>query len=133
MSDVIPFILSEEKRRIKDEITGKDVSVIFDGTSQLGEALAIVVLLVNSSAWCIEQRIVRMQLYSHEDALTTNERSISILDVRFPTSQTGTPQARSLVGKRGGSLEKNWDLKNFVEVTPSKSNAFTHGGLANTC
>ena len=30
-------------------------------------------------------------LYSHEDALTINERSISIFDVQFPTSQTGTP------------------------------------------
>ena len=51
MSDVIPFTLSEEKRRIKDEIAGKDVSVILDGTSQLGEALVFVVRIVNSSTW----------------------------------------------------------------------------------
>ena len=62
ISDVIPFILSKEKRRIKDEIVGKDVLVIFDGTSRLGKALAIVVRIVNSSTWCVEQRFVRMQL-----------------------------------------------------------------------
>ena len=30
-------------------------------------------------------------LHNLPDALTTNKRSISILDVRFPTSQTGIP------------------------------------------
>ena len=41
MSDLIPFIL-KEKCKLKEEINGKDVAVIFDGTSRLGEALVIV-------------------------------------------------------------------------------------------
>ena len=42
MSDLIPFILTEEKCRLRGEINGRDVAVIFDGTSRLGEALVVV-------------------------------------------------------------------------------------------
>ena len=45
------------------EIKGKSVSVIFDGTTRLGEALAIVVRFVSDSDdWKIEQRLIRLQL-----------------------------------------------------------------------
>ena len=40
--DLIPFILKEEQPRIKQEITDKPVSVIFDGTSHLGEVMVVV-------------------------------------------------------------------------------------------
>ena len=43
MSDLIPFTLSEELQRIESDISSKYVSVILDGTTRLGEALAIVV------------------------------------------------------------------------------------------
>ena len=41
MSDLIPF-LQQEQHNIQNEIYGRDVLVIFDGTTCLGEALAIV-------------------------------------------------------------------------------------------
>ena len=53
MSDLIPFILQQEHRKIQNEISGRDVSVIFDGTTHLGEALAIVFLFI-SPKWTIE-------------------------------------------------------------------------------
>ena len=59
MSDLIPFVLKEEQQRIKQEISSKGVSVIFDGTSGLGEALAVVVRFV-SDDWTIEQRLLRV-------------------------------------------------------------------------
>ncbi len=43
MFDMIPFILNEEKTRIKAEIADKHVSVIFDGTSRLGEVLVVII------------------------------------------------------------------------------------------
>ena len=50
MSDIVPFTFSQEQSLIKEEIAGKDLSVIFDGTTQLGEAMAILVrLLANST------------------------------------------------------------------------------------
>ena len=51
MSDFIPFILSEEKRRLREEMNGKDVAVIFDGTSRLGEALVVVLRFMDLESW----------------------------------------------------------------------------------
>ena len=60
MYDLIPFIVDDEQKRMKKEIEGKDISVIFDGTTRLGEALAIIVRFVDD--WEIVQRLVRVQL-----------------------------------------------------------------------
>ena len=60
MHDYVPFILKEEESRIHSEIDGQQLSVIFDGTSRLGEALAVVLRFV-SSDWSVEQRLVRVQ------------------------------------------------------------------------
>ena len=60
MSDHIPFIRSQEISLIKDEIAQKNVGVIFDGTTRLGEALAIVVRFVDD--WEVKQRLIRLQL-----------------------------------------------------------------------
>lgn len=60
MYDIIPFVLEEEQKRIKSEIQGKNISIIFDGTSRLGEVLAIVVRFEDN--WDVVQRLVRVQL-----------------------------------------------------------------------
>ena len=39
MSNVIPFILRQEKDPIKRGMNGKRVSIVFDGTSRVGEIL----------------------------------------------------------------------------------------------
>ena len=59
MLDLVPFILGEERARMKREIEGKFVSVIFDGTSRLGEVLAIILRFVAEST--IQQRLVRLE------------------------------------------------------------------------
>ena len=61
MSDLIPFILLQEKEQIKKEISGKAMSVVFNGTSRLGEVFVIVVRFVDSN-WCVQQRMIRLQL-----------------------------------------------------------------------
>ena len=57
MSDLIPFIQSEEKQKIKAELQGKKVSLIFDGTTRLGEALVVILRFVDN--FVIKQRLVR--------------------------------------------------------------------------
>lgn len=47
MNDHIPFILKCEEATIQKEINGKYLSVIFDGTSRVGEALAIILRFTN--------------------------------------------------------------------------------------
>lgn len=61
MSDYVPFIIKDEENLICREIEGKQLSVIFDGTSRIGEALAIVLRFVNDD-FSIQQRLVRMQM-----------------------------------------------------------------------
>lgn len=61
MYDTIPLVLSGERKKLKSEVRGKDVSLIFDGTSRLGEALAIILRFV-SDEWVLEQRLVQLQL-----------------------------------------------------------------------
>ena len=61
MCDLIPFIITQEKADIKAEIVGKPVSVVFDGTTRLGEVMAIVIRFVDNS-FAITQRLIRLQL-----------------------------------------------------------------------
>ena len=59
--DLIPFILEEEKQINKVSIQGKWLSVIFDGISHCGEALAILVHYIDDS-WNIQQRLLCIRL-----------------------------------------------------------------------
>ena len=52
MSDLIPFILSEEKCKLREEVNGKDVAVIFDGTSRLGKSLLVCDLWTLTAGLC---------------------------------------------------------------------------------
>ena len=61
MRQLIPFVRKEEEEMIKGEISGHNISVIFDGTTRLGEALAIVVRFITADCE-IKQRLVRLQL-----------------------------------------------------------------------
>ena len=54
MYDLIPFIQKHEFDIIFNELKGKDLSVIFDGTTRLGEALGIVRFV--DDEWKINQR-----------------------------------------------------------------------------
>jgi len=53
MSDIVPVIHQEELQLLKD-IQGKHLSVIFDGTTQFGEPMAVIVHFVDDD-WCIQQ------------------------------------------------------------------------------
>ena len=61
LSEPIPFILHQEKSRIKKEIAGKQLSVIFDGTTHVEEALAIVLRFVDDD-YEIKQRLACIKL-----------------------------------------------------------------------
>ena len=62
MSDPILLILSEEKQRIKEDVSGKDVSMVFDATSRLGEAVVIVLHFIHFDSWSLQKRRVYLQL-----------------------------------------------------------------------
>ena len=61
MSDLVPLIVAQEQTEIKKELSGRPVSVVFDGTTRLGGAMAVVLRFVDSS-FTIQQRLIRLQL-----------------------------------------------------------------------
>ena len=58
---LIPFIRQQEQASIQKEISGKNVSVIFDGSTHVCEALAIILRFVGDQ-YQIQQRAVRVML-----------------------------------------------------------------------
>lgn len=60
MRQLIPFILEEEFKSLAKEVKGKDVGIIFDGTTRDGEALVVLVRFVYE--WEVKVRLVRFQL-----------------------------------------------------------------------
>jgi len=60
MRDLVQFVRSNEENKIKEELSEKFVSVIFDGTTRLGEAFAIVLRFVLEGK--IVQRLVKLQI-----------------------------------------------------------------------
>ena len=71
LSQMIPSIIEKEKETLKTELSLVDgCSVIFDGSTRLGEALAIVVRFVDDE-WNVQQRLIRLQVLAK--SLKANE------------------------------------------------------------
>ena len=77
MYDLIPFILEQEKQKIQSEIKDKHVSIIFDGTSRLGEVLAIILRYVDN--WEVKQRLVRLEMLTK--SLSAEEVARELINV----------------------------------------------------
>ena len=96
MSDLILFILTEEMKCIRDEIDGKPVSIVFDGTSRLGKALVIVMRFTDD--WEIKQRLVQMQMLVK--SMTGEELAREVLGVLCREYKLSTEQVLAAMGDR---------------------------------
>ena len=88
LPDLVTFIHKREKEQILAEITGSKISVIFDGTCCLGEALCLVVRYISDN-WAIEQRLVTRKML--QKCLTGEEIArevISTLSIDYQVSTT---------------------------------------------
>ena len=107
MYDYLPFILREEESCIRMEIDGHFVAVIFDGTSCVGEALAIILRFVDSD-WSIHQRLVRVSMLAK--SLTGEELArelISVLSVTYSITSNSL-----LAAMRDGASVNNVAIQN---------------------
>ena len=57
----IPLILKQETERLKEEIANRDLGLIFDGSTRLGEAIVIIVHFVSDN-WSLVQRLIRLDI-----------------------------------------------------------------------
>ena len=60
LSDFIDVIAEDERKKVKEKIEGRDVSIIFDGTTHVAEALNIILRFVTE--WKVHQRLIRLLL-----------------------------------------------------------------------
>ena len=77
MRELIPFIPEEEYKSIAKELLGKDVSIIFDGTTRDEEALAMLIRYVHE--WEVKMRLVRFQL--DRSSVNSDELARIIIEV----------------------------------------------------
>ena len=61
LTELLPFILQNELDCIKKEVNGRYVSVIFDGTTHVCEAMVVVLRFLNDNIE-IQQRVTRLML-----------------------------------------------------------------------
>ncbi len=61
MRQLLPFVLGRESDRVKAAIRGRPISIIFDGTTHVCEALVIVVRYLTDE-WVIKQDVCRLML-----------------------------------------------------------------------
>ena len=102
MFDLIPFIQKREVDAIIEEIKGKDISVCFDGTTRLGEALAIVLRYIDDG-WKIKQSLVRLQIVVK--SLTGEELARELIAVLSVQYSIGTQQLLAAMKDRASVNE----------------------------
>ena len=114
MSDFIPFVLREEKLRLREELNGKDIAVIFKGTSRLGEGLVVVLRFMDFDTWSPEQKLVRMQLL----AKTMCGDEIARELITILSTELSIPGAKLLAAMRDGSSTYNVAMRTMRVVYP---------------
>ena len=61
LSQLVPFIHQQEQISVKYQIDQQEISIIFDGTTHVCEALVILVRFVDEK-WDIQERVVKLML-----------------------------------------------------------------------
>ena len=108
----IPFILEEEDKQLHAEIASTTpLSVVFDGSTNLDEAAAIIVRFVDTN-WILQQRLVRLHVVS--SSLNGQELTgelIQCLSVKFQI-----PTSRLVAAIRDGAAVNSAALRNMKET-----------------
>ena len=76
VTNLLSFILNEEQDRLKQEIVGRDVFVIFDGTTRLGETMVILIRYV-ADDWSLVQQMLQVRLLAK--SMTGNEIALEFI------------------------------------------------------
>ena len=77
--------LRKNRTQLTQKFRGENVSIIFDGTSRIGEALAVIIWFVIN--WKVKQRLIRVQMLTK--TMTGEEITcelVNILSVKYSIS-----------------------------------------------
>ena len=113
LSNLVDVISKEEKKKVKEEIQGQDVSIIFDGTTHVAEALNIILRFVTD--WKIEQRLVRFLLVTKPmNGEELAHQLLSTLSVEF-----SIPSGCLLASMRDRASVNNVAIRHLKILYPS--------------
>ena len=110
LSDLVPFIRKKEVIKISQEIEEREVSVIFDGTTRIGEALVIILRFIGDD-WEVTHRLIRMQLLAK--SLTGEEIARELISVLQADYHVG---AKALVGSMHDRASVNIVAMSTIKV-----------------
>lgn len=82
----MPFILSEKVNKVKQEISGRATSIIFDGTTRVAEAFVLIVRFVDDNSE-VKQRVARFLLL----AKSLKGEEVALLIVESVSTELGIP------------------------------------------
>ena len=97
LSDLVPFIQKQEKQLILSELEDQYISIIYDGTCRLGEALCLIVRYITND-WSIQQRLIALKML--QKSLTGEEIArevISTLSIEYHIAPTAVVACRGTV------------------------------------
>ena len=95
LRQLIPFILNEEMDNLREQLSGKCISIIFDGTTHVAEAFVVVVRYVDSE-WVISQKVAQLLLLSK--SLCGEEVARLLVDVL--STKVGVPTKNIVAAMR---------------------------------
>ena len=111
--DLIPFILQEQHAWIMDKIQGKNISIIFDGTTRLVEVLVVVVWF--REEWKVKQCLVSVQFLQK----SVNGEQLARLIISVLSVSLGVESGRLLAVMRDGASVNVAALRTVAIVYPS--------------
>ena len=95
---LISFISEEEYKSLEKELKGKDVGIIFDGTTRDGEALVVLVPFVQE--WEVKSRLVLFQLTQS----SVNGDELVRIIIKVLHRKLDVPQSQLLAAMRDRAL-----------------------------
>ena len=124
LAEFIPMIRQKEIGFVKSEIAANSAfSVIFDGSTRLGEALAIIVRFIDKD-WNIQQRLLKLEILAkRRNAEELAQRLIHCLAVEYRMHQN-----HPLAAMRDGASVNEAGLRQVMFFFPSIRNGicFSH-------
>lgn len=113
LSQLIPMVLAKERDIIKTSIANKDVSIVFDGSTRLGEALVVVVRYIDDK-WKVQQQLVRLKVLAK--SLTGNQLAAELNETISTSLQIN--KHRVMATMRDGASVNGAAMRLFEIIYP---------------
>ena len=109
----MPAILHTERSHIQQAIAGHPVAVIFDGSTRLGEVLAVIIRF-SDNEWSPKQVLVRLKALAK--SLTGEQLAGELIDVL--ATQLQVPRAHVIAAMRDGASVNGCALRAVKALYP---------------